>query len=169
MLCFGNCDSICYDESIKLKEGLRLLKLNLPCALSLSRLVLLPILFWLVLAGHTWFFFAAYLVLGSTDFFDALLARRFNQVTPYGKIYDSVSDLFFYIASAWFLWHLFPEVVTANIVFLWGFFILLGLSFAISGYLFKKPVMMHTRLLRLPDSAGIFFFRLNLVGKNNAL
>ena len=122
--------------------------LNLPNLLSASRLVFLPALFWLLYSGHDYLFLAAYVAVGSTDFFDGLLARRLGQVTAAGKELDSLADLFYYISSAYFLYYLFPGVITANKPYLVVFFSLLAFSLIISGFLFRKPVMMHTILLK---------------------
>jgi phosphatidylglycerophosphate synthase len=123
--------------------------LNVPNSLSASRIVFLPVLFLLMFAGHHYLFLITYVLLGSTDFFDGLLARKLGQVSPFGKELDSLADLFFYISSAYFLYYLFPEVIVANQTYLIVFFSLLGLSFLVSGFLFRKPVMMHTSILRL--------------------
>ncbi len=77
------------------------------------------------------------------------MARKLGQVSHFGKELDSLADLFFYISSAYFLYYLFPEVIAANQVYLIVFFSLLGFSFLVSGLLFRKPVMMHTIILRL--------------------
>lgn len=117
--------------------------------LSLSRIIFMPLLFWLLHTGPPLLFLIVYILVGSTDFWDGLLARKLNMVTALGKTLDSVADLFFYISSAYFLYFLFPEIILANMNYLIAFFALLGLSFLISAYLFHKPVMMHTSLLRL--------------------
>jgi len=124
-------------------------KLNIPNMLSLSRIIFIPLLFWLLYAGQSYPFLIAYILVGSTDFWDGIIARKLNMVTDLGKTLDSVADLFFYISSAYFLYFLFPDFILPNMSYLIAFFILLGFSFLISAYLFRKPVMMHTSLLRL--------------------
>ena len=124
-------------------------KLTLPNMLSLSRIIFMPLLFWLLYTGQSFLFLIAYILVGSTDFWDGIAARKLNMVTDLGKTLDSVADLFFYISSAYFLYFLFPDIIIPNMNYLVAFFVILGLSFLISGYLFRKPVMMHTSLLRL--------------------
>jgi phosphatidylglycerophosphate synthase len=126
-----------------------LFRIGLPNILSLSRIVLLPLLFLLLYSGNSHLFLAFYILIGSTDFWDGYLARKLNLKSSLGKTLDSIADLFFYISSAYFLYFLFPDIILANQYYLMVFFSLLGLSFLISGVLFRKPVMMHTRLLRL--------------------
>lgn len=122
---------------------------HLPNLLSLSRIVLMPLLFWLLYNAPASLFLFAYILIGSTDWLDGLLARKLQLVSSTGKALDSIADLFFYISSAYFLYYLYPHVILANQAYLTVFFSILGLSFLVSAYLFRKPVMMHTRLLRL--------------------
>jgi len=123
--------------------------LTIPNVLSVSRLVLLPLLFIFVANEMTTAFLIAYIIIGSTDYFDGLIARKFNQKTEIGKTLDSVADLPFYISSAYFLYKLFPNYLEPNYLLLILFFGLLTLSFIVSTILCKKPIMMHTTLLRL--------------------
>jgi len=120
-----------------------------PHALSLSRIVFLPFLFFFLHREQDVAFLVAYLLLAFTDFLDGVVARRFNLVSALGKTLDSVSDLVFYLASAYFLYVLAPEAIQANGLWLVLFFSLLALSFVVSAVLLGKPVLMHTHLLRL--------------------
>lgn len=124
------------------------MKLSWPNLLTLSRVAFLPLLFYLLFYGYHHLFLAAYVLIGLTDCLDGVVARKLNQVTHTGKILDSVADLFFYIASAYFLYYLFPDVILANQNYLIVMFSLLGLSFIVSFILFKKVVLMHTAILR---------------------
>lgn len=125
--------------------------LTIPNFLSVSRVLFLPLLYIFVLNGQNLAFLIGYIILGSTDYFDGLIARKFNQKTEIGKALDSIADLFFYISSAYFLSALYSQylLTPVNKILLIAFFSLLALSFVISGILCKKPIMMHTSLLRL--------------------
>lgn len=122
--------------------------LTLPTILSLSRIFLLPVLICLAHTRPT-AFLVAYILVGATDFFDGLLARKFNWVTASGKEFDSIGDLFLYLGSAYFLYVLFTPVITNNTLYLYIFFILLALSILVPVVLFKKVLLMHTKLLKL--------------------
>jgi len=123
--------------------------LTVPNGLSVSRIVLLPLLYVLALRGMGLAFTITYALVGSTDFFDGLVARRFNQKTATGKALDSIADLPFYVSSAYFLYKLYPQYIRPNAVLLILFFSLLALSFIVSGVTCRKPIMMHTFLLKL--------------------
>lgn len=122
---------------------------NIPNTLSLSRLVFLPILFLFVIYDMRVSFLIGYIILGSTDFFDGLIARRFNQKTDIGKTLDSFADIFFYVSSAWFLYKLYPAYLAPHNTILIVFFSVFFLSFIVSGVFCRKPIMMHTFLLKL--------------------
>src|ERR1700678_1756923 len=69
--------------------------LSLPNVVTSARLVLIPVFVWLVAQPHRrdWFTAAILLAaLGSTDWVDRQLARRFDQVTNLGKILDPTAD-----------------------------------------------------------------------------
>jgi len=123
--------------------------INVPNALTLSRILFLPLLYLFIIRDMRLSFLVGFVLIGSTDFFDGLIARKFNLVTDIGKSFDSIADLFFYISSAWFLYKLYYEYLEPNSLLLMVFFLLLALSFIISTIFTKKPIMMHTSLLRL--------------------
>jgi phosphatidylglycerophosphate synthase len=122
--------------------------LTLPNLLSLSRIAFLPALFVLAWQEMTLAFTIAYAVVGATDLFDGALARKLNQASDLGKTLDSVADLFFYLSTAYFMYFLYAEYLLPNLVLLYVFFGLLGLSFVVSSVWCKKPLLMHTFLLK---------------------
>lgn len=122
--------------------------INIPNALSLSRLVFLPFLYLLLWKNQIASFFVSFSILGSTDFFDGYLARKWNQVTKLGKGLDTVADMFFYISVAYFLWVLSPEAILTNRTLLIVTFSVYALTFIVPMVKFKKPYTIHTRLLR---------------------
>lgn len=132
------------------------LRLTIPNLLSASRIIMLPVLFLLLHYGYNQIFLITYILVGSTDFFDGKIARKYNMVSHFGKELDSMADLFFYISSAYFLSRLQPEAIAANSIYLIVFFSLLGFSFILSGILFRRPVMMHTIILRW-NAVAVFF------------
>ncbi len=72
-------------------------KMNVPNALSLVRLLLLPLFVVLFLQSerHPELLYASFGVLvlsGITDALDGIIARRFNQITAFGKLLDPLAD-----------------------------------------------------------------------------
>jgi phosphatidylglycerophosphate synthase len=121
---------------------------TIPNGLTMSRLVLLPVLFVFAIRGMELAFVISYALLGTTDYFDGLAARKLNQRSELGKALDSIADLAFYLSSSYFMARLYPEYLKPNLTFLYIFFGILGLSFVVSAIRCRKPISMHTFLLK---------------------
>lgn len=72
-------------------------KMNVPNALSLLRLILLPVFATLYLMSEEhpallYWSFAVLVLSGITDSLDGIIARKYNQITDLGKILDPVAD-----------------------------------------------------------------------------
>ena len=72
--------------------------LNLPNALTMLRLFLVPVFAWLLLrdggtdsASRVWAA-VVFVIAGATDFVDGELARRQGLVTTFGKVVDPIAD-----------------------------------------------------------------------------
>lgn len=69
--------------------------INFPTILTLSRIFLIPIvvsLFYFDTPTNRWIMLTIYIIAGITDFFDGYLARKSNQVSPFGKFLDPIAD-----------------------------------------------------------------------------
>jgi len=75
-------------------EGDRLDRVvTVPNALSLGRLLCVPVFLWLLFGRDNRIGAAVLLgVLGATDWVDGFIARRYNQVSTVGKVLDPVAD-----------------------------------------------------------------------------
>tara|TARA_B100000900_G_scaffold232176_1_gene197210 strand:- start:454 stop:993 length:540 start_codon:yes stop_codon:yes gene_type:complete len=79
------------------------LTLNIPNLLSLSRLVLVfPLILFLEI-NRPFYVFILIIIGGLTDYFDGLIARKFNLKTRLGAILDPLSDKIFYLIPLVFL------------------------------------------------------------------
>lgn len=67
-------------------------KWNIPNALSVLRILLIPVFMVLYLNHQDGWALAVLLFSGLTDMLDGIIARRFNQITDCGKLLDPVSD-----------------------------------------------------------------------------
>ena len=72
---------------------------TLPNALSALRLALVPVFFWLVLTHRDGWALLVLFVSGWTDYFDGVLARRFNQVSRLGQLLDPAADRLYILAT----------------------------------------------------------------------
>lgn len=70
-------------------------QLNLPNAITIGRILLVPLLVVIILTkfeDKEWFSVTVFLVAAASDWLDGWLARRRKQVTPLGKLLDPMAD-----------------------------------------------------------------------------
>lgn len=72
--------------------GAQINMLNIPNLLTLLRIVLVPVLAWLLLQHAYAAALAVFLAAGISDALDGFLARRWNQFTPLGAMLDPIAD-----------------------------------------------------------------------------
>lgn len=93
-------------------------KWNIPNALSLFRIALVPVFMALYLTpsvAEEWAFLTL-LVSGLTDVFDGMIARKFNQITDCGKLLDPLSDKLTQVAVVVALTTRYPELLPLTIL-----------------------------------------------------
>jgi CDP-diacylglycerol--glycerol-3-phosphate 3-phosphatidyltransferase len=81
---------------------------QLPNALTVARLALVPVYVTLILSadgGHSWPAAIVFGVAGVTDQIDGFLARRWHVESPFGKIADPLADRLMIDAAVILLWH----------------------------------------------------------------
>jgi CDP-diacylglycerol---glycerol-3-phosphate 3-phosphatidyltransferase len=112
--------------------------INLPNLLALSRLLIAPVMFWVILnpqifTDNGWhinwsYYFASLLfVLASvTDFFDGYIARELDQITIVGQILDPLADKMLTLAA--FLGLMMNGEASA-----WAIYIIIGRELFITG------------------------------------
>ena len=86
-----------------IRKNLQKLALNIPNLLSISRLLLVfPLILFLEI-NRPIYVFILIIIGGLTDYFDGLIARKFNLRTRLGAILDPLSDKVFYLIPLVFL------------------------------------------------------------------
>ena len=107
------------------KINLQKLKLNIPNLLSISRLLLVfPLIIFLEI-NRPFYVFILIIIGGLTDYFDGLIARRFDLKTRLGAILDPLSDKVFYLIPLVFL-------CKNNLIPFWSFTLILFRELIIS-------------------------------------
>ncbi len=78
-----------------LKERIRKLFTNMwtvPNVLTMLRLILVPVFVALHAAGHPRYALGVFCLASLTDALDGFLARKLNQITDFGKLFDPLAD-----------------------------------------------------------------------------
>jgi CDP-diacylglycerol--glycerol-3-phosphate 3-phosphatidyltransferase len=104
-------------------------QLNVPNALTLLRIFLVPVLVTMILTrfeGKQWLCVGVFLLASLTDFVDGWLARRWRQVTPMGKLLDPMADKLL-IAGA------FISLIEVGGVPAWMVVVIIAREFAVTG------------------------------------
>jgi CDP-diacylglycerol--glycerol-3-phosphate 3-phosphatidyltransferase/cardiolipin synthase len=109
--------------------------LNTPNLVTLSRIILIPILIgvyytpegWLTREAQNIIGTSVFILAGITDWLDGYLARRLNQMSAFGAFLDPVADKLIVVAALVVLLHLEPPRVHAFVAL-----VIIGREIAIS-------------------------------------
>ena len=67
-------------------------QLNIPNLITLGRVILVPVVFWLLVSGQTELAFFAFVLAGVSDAVDGFIAKRFCLSTELGAYLDPLAD-----------------------------------------------------------------------------
>lgn len=98
------------------RHGHRLDGLQLPLALTLLRIALVPAITLFLIERQFLIALIAYLVAALTDVFDGYLARRWDQTTELGKVLDPLVDIAFNLA-------MLAGLAAADMIAMWVFWV----------------------------------------------
>ena len=100
--------------------------MNLPNILTLLRMLMVPAVIVCFATNHPLWALFFFLLASATDVLDGYLARKFNQITNFGKVMDPLADKCLVMAAlCWF--------VEEGTFFAWVLAIVLLREFAVSG------------------------------------
>jgi len=103
--------------------------MNLPIALTLFRIVLVPLIIVFVISSERlWVLIAAVIFVAAslTDWLDGRLARRRNQVTQFGTLLDPVADKLLVAAAL-------LALVQVEMIGAWVAMVIIGRELAVTG------------------------------------
>lgn len=66
--------------------------MNIPNLITLGRVILVPVVFWLLVSGETQAAFFAFVLAGVSDAVDGFIAKRFGLATELGAYLDPLAD-----------------------------------------------------------------------------
>ena len=102
--------------------------LTVPNALSLLRLLGVPLFLWLVLEEHDGWAVAVLMVSGVTDWLDGKIARSWNQMSKVGALLDPAADRLYILATL-------IGLTVRDVVPLWVTLVLVGRDVVLAGFL----------------------------------
>jgi cardiolipin synthase len=86
---------------------------NIPNILTLLRFALIPFFCYFMITGHVVTAVIIYLAASFTDFLDGYIARKFGQITAFGKFMDPFADKLLQIAALVLITILPPRIPVA--------------------------------------------------------
>lgn len=97
------------------------MKLTTATKITLARIVLIPVvivLMYLDFTGHMYWALALFALTSATDFVDGYVARKYNQVSDFGKFLDPLADklLVISVMLVFVDWGTFPAWVAILVV-----------------------------------------------------
>jgi cardiolipin synthase len=103
--------------------------LTIPNALSVLRLLGVPLFLWLLLVPHAdWWALGVLVVSGFTDWADGVLARKLNQQSDFGALLDPLADRLYILATL-------AGLVLRHIIPLWLGIVIVGRDLVLAGSL----------------------------------
>lgn len=72
--------------------------MNLPNIITTGRVILVPVIFWLLVTGQSQLAFYAFLAAGLSDAVDGFLANRFDWKTELGSYLDPIADKLLFVS-----------------------------------------------------------------------
>jgi cardiolipin synthase len=96
------------------RDGFRLSAVNLPIALTMLRVTLLPAIALFLVRRHFTLALSTFLIASLLDVLDGWLARHWSQVTPLGTVLDPIVDIVFNLS-------IFASLARAGLLPVWVF------------------------------------------------
>ncbi|MBR6028456.1 MAG: CDP-alcohol phosphatidyltransferase family protein [Clostridia bacterium] len=121
---------------------------NVPNALTVLRLILVPVFIYLYMNDQRWPAVAVFAVASLTDLLDGKIARRYNLITNFGKLFDPLSDKLLIISAivcfglkGVFPWVPIILVVLKELLMLTGGMVMLRKGIVVSSVMVGKVAM----------------------------
>ncbi len=126
--------------------------LTVPNVITLVRLLCIPLFLWLLFAEDMRAEAAVLLaVLGATDWVDGYVARRFNQVSDFGKMFDPIVDRLLMVVGV-------GAIIIIGAVPLWFGILVIGREIVLSVYVVSITAMGAVRMdVTWIGKTGTFF------------
>ena len=118
---------------------------NVPNVLTIIRLILVPVFVIVFQAGHPRWALAVFCLASLTDAVDGYLARKLNQITDFGKLFDPLADKLMVLTALFcqglagvFPWPASLIVLAKELYMVCGSFFMLSRGVVVSANYFGK-------------------------------
>ncbi len=145
--------------------------MSIPDRIALLRILLVPVVMWLVLEGWYGVAFAVFVVAAVTDFVDGYLARRWEVTSVMGAFLDTIADKLLIVGTLFALvdvgraWTFAAFVIVGREVVVMGLRGIAGLSGTpVPPSIWGKAkawvqfIAVGFAVVRFPDKVGPLFF-----------
>ena len=119
--------------------------------LTLLRLLIAPLLVWLLLNEDWWPAAITLFIAILSDIFDGKIARKMNQASAFGGLFDHATDAIFVSSAAWAL----AQLGLIN-EFLWALIVLAFMQYTLDSKALSGKVLRSSRLGRYNGIAYFF-------------
>ena len=116
--------------------------MNLPTWITLSRLLGLPFILYLLnypTQSNRWLCVGIFVIAAGTDWVDGYLARKLNMVTELGKFLDPLVDKLLVLGSL-------LALIQLQLVPAWGVFLIMAREIAIAGWRVNPKLMGNSAI-----------------------
>ena len=116
--------------------------MNIPNALTLFRVVLIPVFVWAYFNSSPVRALLIFLLAAFTDFLDGYLARKWNQITDFGKLLDPLADKLMTVTL------LICLAITGNVAWWVAIVMLMKELFMLIGslYMLSKKIVVYSNI-----------------------
>ena len=115
---------------------------NVPNVLTMSRMVMVPIFIGEYMCGHPVWALFVFVLASLTDMLDGYLARKYNLITSFGKLFDPLADKLMVISAL--VCHALRGVIP------WAAIVIVAVKELImiagGAYMFRKGIVVHSNI-----------------------
>ena len=132
--------------------------MNLPNSITITRMLLIPLMWYYAFIGNIFAVGALLGAAGLTDFLDGLFARKLKQETKLGAKLDSIADNLILVSVIIWIFMLAPEIFFENKIFLSIAIVLEITALALSFIIKKRLAEFHFISNKADAGVGFAFF-----------
>jgi CDP-diacylglycerol--glycerol-3-phosphate 3-phosphatidyltransferase len=116
---------------------------KIPNLITLYRLLMIPFLLYFSFIQNKIIFIILFLISGLTDLFDGFIARKLNQTSNFGAIFDNFVDEIIHFFTIIFLYFMYPEIIFSYLFPLLSVLLIYLINRSLIFFKFKNKSRFH--------------------------